>query len=68
MAIHREFLDRAERIYKQPASDLQGLRNQIKTLAEVVMEIGKHQRRFQDDVTESFRELFALLKSRSKKR
>ena len=51
MAVHLESVEKAERIARQSANDLQGIKTQVQTLAEVIAEIGRYQRRLDEQVS-----------------
>jgi hypothetical protein len=71
MAVHLESVEKAERIARQPATDLQGIKSQVHTLAEVIAEIGRYQRRIDEQlstISASVKQLVTAFQALNKRR
>jgi hypothetical protein len=51
LAARQEFIDRVEKIAIYPAGDAASIRDQLKTLASCVLEINKHQRELDQQIS-----------------
>jgi hypothetical protein len=51
VAARQEFIDRVEKIAIYPAGDAASIRDQLKSLANCVLEINKHQRELDQQIS-----------------